>query len=991
MQLSRDPRRRRGGTLPVKELQRVKRILRFPHIKPSLFAVILLLAAVFFWRQPGIQAQQVATDDVTVIPLPVPPNVIGTYIRGASNDGQRLVLESINDYNGRNVDSNSEIWIYDVSARRMIMITDTSDLQERTTNADGTVNIKTLLRVSNLTPAISGDGTRIVFMSNGALGGTTNADGNFEIYLAEIPLGSTTPTIRRLTDTGPNFTDEVVKEFVSNYAPTISDDGRTVAFVSTRNLFRPIDGGPASFTALKEGPGASEPDGNAEIFLYREATRQYTQVTATRDVDATVNFAVRGFNSAPYLSGNGQVLAFLSGFNFPGATANRNTDFNGEIYTHRVGDAVNTVTQITRTDGRSTIPINGPENVLGASTRPLSFDGTKLVFESSGDLGGKNADKTREVYLADLSGSAPVFQQLTNQATPDLVKSDFAFFPSLNSAGTYVVFSSILNLVPATTSSVLSDNGDGSREIFRYHIPTAKFSQLTFTPVSDLVVDQRENRTNPHINDAGDLISFSFEAKSLLPAGPTISDLFQAQVRPVTARNTVEPKIANAASYDATQVARGSIVAVFGTQLANSTVTAPSADLPFQLGGVSVKVAGIASQLIYVSPAQINLVLPLNVNPADGVEFSVNNNGVISAGKVKVAAVAPGVFTASGDGKGRAAAQCGRLSETGLTFPLTPPPCDVGNVSNYNTLVLYLTGVRNAQGVTVKIGDQTLLPSYVGPQPDFPGLDQINVTLVAELAAKTDQEITVTATTTASVDSNKSTVTFVEAVPSVSTFNAASFEGGVVARGSLAVIRGTGLAAASATATGSELPLTLGGVTASVGGRPAGLAAVTDASITLVIPTEILPADFVEVVINNAGKIFRGRVRVQLASPGLFTKSNDGEGAAIARCGLVGANGTVTYTDPPCAVGTEAAPRQLRIIGTGWRFADSLKVRIGETEVPVIASGALSGAPGNEFIDLRLVPALVGKTDVDVSVITKVGSEEKTSRSGVKVSFTSSN
>ena len=991
MQLSRDPRRRRGGILPVKELQRVKRILRFPHIKPSLFAVTLLLLAALFWRQPGIQAQQAATEDVTVIPLPVPPNVIGTYIRGASNDGQRLVLESINDYNGRNVDSNSEIWIYDVSARRMIMITDTSDLQERTTNADGTVNIKTLLRVSNLTPAISGDGTRIVFMSNGALGGTTNADGNFEIYLAELPLGSTTPTIRRLTDTGPNFTDEVVKEFVSNYAPTISDDGRTVAFVSTRNLFRPIDGGPASFTALKEGPGASDPDGNAEIFLYREATRQYTQVTATRDVDATANFAVRGFNSAPYLSGNGQVLVFLSGFNFPGATANRNADFNGEIYTHRVGDAANTVTQITRTDGRSAIPINGPENVIGASTRPLNFDGTKLVFESSGDLGGKNADKTREVFLADLSGSTPVFQQLTSQATPDLVKSDFAFFPSINSAGTYVVFSSILNLAPSTTSTVLTDNADGSREVFRYHIPTAKFSQLTFSPLSDLVIDQRENRTNPYINNAGDIASFSFEAKSLLPAGQTLSDLFQALVRPVTSRNSVEPKMANAASYDATQVADGSIAAVFGTDLANGTLSAPSAELPFQLGGVTVKVAGIAARLIYLSPSQINLVLPPNIAPADGVEFSINNNGVVSVGKVKVASVAPGVFTASGDGKGLAAAQCGRLSETGLTFPLTPPPCDVGNTSYFNTLVLYLTGVRNAQGVTVKIGDQTLNPSYVGPQPDFPGLDQINVTLVAELAAKADQEIIVTATRTATVDSNKSAVTFVAAVPSVSTFNAASFEGGVVAVGSLAVVRGTGLAAASVTATGSDLPLTLGGVTAKVAGIPVRLAAVSDESITLVVPTEIAPADFVEVAIDNAGKLFRGRVRVQRASPGLFTKTNDGEGVAVARCGLVNADGTVTYTDPPCAVGTEEAPRQLRIIGTGWRFADSVRVRIGETDVPVIASGALPGAPGNEFIDLRLVPALLGKVDLEVSVVTKVGSEEKTSRSGVKVSFTSSN
>ncbi len=964
----------------------MNRILKF-----SLILAIIITASLFFWRSPGMQAQQAATEDVTILPLPVPENVIGTYIRGASNDGKRLVLESINDYNGRNIDSNTEIWIYEVDTRQMIMITDTAYIQQNTTNADGTTTVKTLLKVDNFVPAISGDGTKIVFMSNAALGGTTNEDGNFEIYVADIPRGQTTPTYKRITNTGANFTDEVLKEIASNYSPTISDDGRTIAFLSTRFFFNAIDGGPAAFTVVKEGANSTEPDGNAEVLIYQEGTRQFSQVTATRDIDATANFAVKGFNAAPYLSGNGRVLAFLSGFNFPGATANKNTDFNGEIFIHKVGDAVNTVTQITQTNGRSAIPINGPENIIGASTRPLNFDGTRMVFESSGDLTGKNADKTRELFLADLSGATPGFQQLTNQATPDLVKSDFAFFPSLNSVGSYVVFSSTLNLVPATTSSVTADNGDGSREVFRYHIPTGKFSQLTFTPVSEQYLDQRENRTNPFINNAGDLASFSFESRSLLPSGPILSDLFQAQIRPVTATNSVAAKIANAASYDATQVARGSLVALFGTQLSTVTASAATAQLPYEFNGVTVKVAGIAAQLIYVSPAQINLVLPLNLAPAESVDFSINNNGVISTGKVKIVDVAPGVFTISGDGKGKAAAQCGKLSPDGLTFPLSAPPCDVGNASQYHTLVLYLTGVRNAQAVTVKIGDQTLIPSYSGPQPDFPGLDQINISLVTELAEKLDQEITVTATRVATVDSNKSTVSFTPADPSISTFNAASFDGGVVAMGSLAIVQGSNLAAATVTATGSDLPFILGGVSATVAGKPARISSVSSSSVTILVPDALTEADLAEVVIDNAGKKSRGRVKILKASAGLFTKTNDGSGVAVARCGVLNADGTVTYTDPPCAVGTEAAPKQLRLFGTGWRFADSVTVKIGDSDVTTIAAGALAGAPGNDFIDVRLVPALLGKTDLDIIVTTKVADASRTSRTGVKVSFTSSN
>ena len=960
----------------------MKRTLQF-----SIILVISLLVSALPGLQAGMQAQQTVTEDVTILPLPVPTNIIGTYVRGTSNDGKRLVVESINDYNGRNIDSNSEIWIYDVDTRAMVMITDTANIVETKTNADGTTTTTTKLTVNNQLPSISGDGTRVVFMSNASLGGTTNDDGNYEIYTADLPRGSTTPTFKRITDTTSNYSDETVKEYASNYGPTISDDGKTVAFLSTRVLFRPIANGPATFTALKEGSGNSDPDGNAEIFIYSEATQQYTQVTATRDVDATASFTVKGFNASPFLSGDGQVLAFLSGFNFPGATANKNTDFNGEIFVYRAGSPVNTVIQVTQTSAKAAVPFNGVETVLASGTHPLNFDGTKLVVESSGDFAAKNSDKTREIYLVDLSGTTPAFTQITKQATADQAKSDYGFFPSINAAGTNIMISSVLNLAPATTSSVKTDNADGSREVFRYNIATAKFTQFTFTALSDLVFDQRDNRTAPFINDAGNLATFSFESRSLLPVGPIISDLFQAVVRPVTSVNTEVAKMANAASYDNTQIARGSLVALFGTQLARGAVNASSANLPFELGGVTVKVAGIAARLIYVSPTQINFVMPLNIAVADTVDFAVNNNGVQSAGTVKVVDIAPGVFTATGDGKGRAAAQCGQVSSDGLTFPLTAPPCDVGNQSQLNTLVLYVTGVSNTQAVTVKIGDVTLLPSYVGPQPDFPGLDQINVGLSSDLANKADLEITVSATTTGTVDSNKSNISFLPADPAVSTVNAASFEASLVARGSLAIAQGTELAAAKVTATGNDLPFTLGNVTVTIAGKPARLSEVSPTAVTFVVPDDVKEADLAEVVVNNNGKKARGRVKTVNSSGGLFTATNDGNGQVTAKCGKVNADSTITYTNPPCAVGTAASPNLLRLFGTGWRFAESVTVKIGDSDVTPTFSGGQTGIYGIDVIDLKLIPALAGKADVDVIITTKVGTVSRISKSGVKISF----
>ena len=932
-------------------------------------------------------AQTTATDEVSIALLPVPPNVIGTQIRGASNDGKRIVFDSINDYNGKNVDSNRDIWVYDVDSRSIIQITDTADLKEDTADVNKVTTV-----ITNETPAISGDGTKIVFVSNADLGGTKNDDRNYEIFVADLPRNSTTPTIKRITDTGKNFDNDTVRLIFSNYTPTINDDGSVIAFVSTRQSFKAVEGGAQAFTALKEGPTNDNPDGNGEIFVYNSNTKRFSQATATRDIDATVNFTVRGFNSNPYLSGNGQALAFVSGFNYAGAAANKNTDFNGEIFVHKIGDAANTMRQVTETTGSPAVPANGVMNVMLAFTHPINSDGTKLVFESAGDLAGKNSEKLREVFLADLSTATTKFTQITDQTTVDATKNDFNYFPSINSTGTHVVFTSVLNLTPATTSGIKADNADGSREVFRYDIAGTKLRQITFTDKSGTVFDQRSNNFSVFIDTTGNTMSFNYEANVVAFNATAVQDVFQAYVLPVTTKNATEAKFANAASFDNTQVARGSIVAVFGTQLANMTLSTPSGNLPFQLGGVTVTVNGLAGRLIFVSPQQINFVVPNEIAVGDTVDFTINNNGIQSAGKTKIVAAAPGVFSTSGDGKGKSTAQCGRVSPDGLSFLQTPPPCAVGNDSQFNLLIIYGTGWHNTPNLQVKIGDVTLTPQYAGIQPEFLGLDQINVSLTKDLAAKLDQDITVSVVATTNIDSNKTTTSFSAFEESLSTFNAASFDGGIVARGSLAVAQGDKLANDTMEAPGPNYPTELKGVKVTIGGAPAQIQFISPKQVNFILPSTTKPAELVEVVINNNGTNVRGRVRVLDAAAGIFTNSGDGNGTARAQCGKVNADGSITFSNPPCAVGTEAAPNIIRLIGTGWRFADKVVVKIGDQTLDnVFVGGQPNGSGGTvpaiDMIDAKLKPALAGKADQDVIITTTVKSLERASKSGVKASF----
>ena len=70
----------------------------------------------------------------------------------------------------------------------------------------------------------------------------------------------------------------------------------------------------------------------------------------------------------------------------------------------------------------------------------------------------------------------------------------------------------------------------------------------------------------------------------------------------------------NAASYApiTNSVAPGEFISIFGTGLASTTASATSLPLPGQagLGGVQVTVNGVYAPLSYVSPTQINLLVP---------------------------------------------------------------------------------------------------------------------------------------------------------------------------------------------------------------------------------------------------------------------------------------------------------------------------------------------------------------------------------------------
>lgn len=212
--------------------------------------------------------------------------------------------------------------------------------------------------------------------------------------------------------------------------------------------------------------------------------------------------------------------------------------------------------------------------------------------------------------------------------------------------------------------------------------------------------------------------------------------VFQAGVRVDAVRN--------AASYYSSAV--GSYAVIFGNQLATQTVAATGA-ASSQLGGTTVTFTGpgvqkTAADLYYVSPTQINLIVPPALPPGNTMVVVANSSGTSAPFVFTLPQVTPGIFTSNGSGTGALAGYATIVRPDGsvTTLPTfqctaspagcTPAPIPVGPKGAKVYLTLYGTGIRNLSGlagVTATLGGVPGTVVYAGPQGNYPALDQINL------------------------------------------------------------------------------------------------------------------------------------------------------------------------------------------------------------------------------------------------------------------------
>jgi uncharacterized protein (TIGR03437 family) len=222
----------------------------------------------------------------------------------------------------------------------------------------------------------------------------------------------------------------------------------------------------------------------------------------------------------------------------------------------------------------------------------------------------------------------------------------------------------------------------------------------------------------------------------------------------VVRADLVTPAVAalvHGASYRGSSLAPNQLVSAFGSSFAPQAVGASTQPLPTVLGGTTISItdsSGAVSlaPLDYVSPGQANFVLPAGLASGPATLKVVQNGATVLTGSFTVAAVAPGIFTANGNGAGVIAGEAASVAASGATTPLAMFACGTAAFSCLETpisvaspastvyITLYGSGIRNAKSVQAYVAGVAVPVQYAGPQGSFAGLDQVNIALPASLA-----------------------------------------------------------------------------------------------------------------------------------------------------------------------------------------------------------------------------------------------------------------
>lgn len=324
-------------------------------------------------------------------------------------------------------------------------------------------------------------------VSAGAFAPSVSADGRFVAFVsfaADLVPGDTNGALDAFVrDMQTGVTTAVTTTAAGAFTTA---GGSLAGFAGARVLSD--DGRYAAFTSLSEELVPEPSGGRAQAYVRDLATSAVTRVS----VDAA-GAPANGAALQATISGDGRVVAFQS------ASTNLSplvTSGAAQIYVRDLASGTTTLASLSSS--------GAPNTSLAAGLPGLSRNGRFVVFETQARLDPADLDPAWDVYLRDLASGT------TSLASP----SANTFFgadsrsPSLSADGAYVAFSSVdAGMVPGDANNVA--------DVFLW---SRASGALTLVSLNDAGRQANAASLTPSVSADGGRVAFTSSASSLVPS-----------------------------------------------------------------------------------------------------------------------------------------------------------------------------------------------------------------------------------------------------------------------------------------------------------------------------------------------------------------------------------------------------------------------------------------------------------------------------------------
>ena len=320
---------------------------------------------------------------------------------------------------------------------------------------------------------IDGGGHYVVFTSTADdLTAVPDTNGLADVYLRDVQTSVTT----RVT-----FAADGSEPDGSSYSPSVSADGRYIAFASD---------------ATNLVPG----DTNAVTDVF---VRDIVAGVTTRVSIPTVGGEGDGGSYSPSISSDGSRVAFATD-----ATnlVTDDTNFLTDIFVRDL---------VAVTTSRVSVAAVGGDSDGPSSSPAISGDGQVVAFASdASNLAGDDFNFATDIFATTLATGATIRMSVAADGTD---ADGPSYSPAISHTGRYVAFMSV-------ASNLIVDDTNFAFDVFRRDVTTGTTARFSFSTAGG---DANGSAYSPSISDDGTRVAFISDSTNLVPGdGNFLFDVF---------------------------------------------------------------------------------------------------------------------------------------------------------------------------------------------------------------------------------------------------------------------------------------------------------------------------------------------------------------------------------------------------------------------------------------------------------------------------------